>query len=185
MKLIHPSDVKQISSFEEDGKRHWVCFLNNPIVKKSVTLKNRRITGHGETRKIGQIFLMKRIGEFSQTPFVNVNVSNEKRVYSSQFNKSHIKTLPEVINYDLSFKATDKQADLLLAQDLFSRVSNYNEFITWIHGGNIEDQKVFSMKGLRFIDLIKSLTADNFNFHYVDGRVTSGITFNMTLKEVI
>lgn len=179
--LIHSSDKYEFESVNELGERHVRLELRNPITAMEVKLKNRRFTG--ERREIGQILLFKKIGEASQYPDVSIEVRSKKTETRSQFNLSHIKTLPTSLSINLDFPATDDQDTLLLAQDLFCRVSDYNEFVTWLSGGFVS-QKVNGMRGYRFKDFINTLTLNNFNFRYIDGRLSSGIEFNMQLAEV-
>ena len=183
--LIHPTDKLNYKEINEDGRRHILFELKNPIVSPEIILENKRLVEGDLVRRLGQVFLLKNIGTFSQFPFVKVRVDTAKTNYKSQLNLSHIKSLPESINYSLEFPPLEKQSDLELAQDLFSRLSNYNEFITWVSGGEVENYKVGNMKGFRFVDLIKSLALNNFNFQYVDGRLSSGINFVMEVREVL
>ena len=181
--LIHPTDIENIKTETEDGLRHIVYFLKNPITAKSLNIINRRLKGVGDTRKIGRLILTRRIGTFTQMPNIKVFSTSSRITTNSQLNKSHIKTLPNSLNYMMDFPPLDKESDLLLAQDLFNRVIDYDEFMTWISGGDITI-KNRGMKGFRFVDIIKSLCANEFEFQYVDGRFSSGINFQMITHEV-
>ncbi len=181
--LIHSSDKDVFKEVTEDGRRHILISLKNPLVLSDLKLVNRRIVG--TNRKVGQIFLLKSIGTMSQFPNVKTLVNTAKREYVSQLNLSHIKSLPESIDYDLEFPPLDNQSDVELAQDIFSRVSNYNEFIVWVSGGEVEDYKIKSVKGFKFSDLVKGICLNDFEIKYVDGRITSGINFIMNIRQVL
>ena len=111
-----------------------------------------------------------------------VESSRSKEITLNQNNLSHVKSRPQSINYSMEFPAMLSTDDLILAQNLFSRVSDYDEFLIWVSGGEIgKDQ---GMRGFRFVDIIKSLISNEFDFSYIDGRFTSGVSFLMTLRQV-
>ncbi len=126
---------------------------------------------------------MKKIGEFSQYPFIRPSVTNSKQVNRSLFNKSHVRSQPDSIDYNMTFPALANEDDIMLAQDLFSRSSDYDEFLVWATTGEVPD-KTKEIKGFRFKDIIKSLTVNEFNYEYKDGRFSSGVQFEMNLVEV-
>ena len=180
--LIHPSDLKALTVQNEQGLRHLMIELNNDIVSPQVSLINRDMVKY-DYRKIGQVLLLKRIGTFGQFPNIKVHSSKNRQMSTDQANLSHIKALPESINYHMAFPAVLTEEDLLLAQELFSRVADYDEFIIWVSGGDIAPKHT-GMKGFRFVDFVKSLVANEFDFGYIDGRFNSGVNFNMELRQV-
>ena len=180
--LIHPSDLKALTVQNEQGLRHLMIELKNDIVSPQVSLINRDMVKY-DYRKIGQVLLLKRIGTFGQFPNIKVHSSKNRQMSTDQANLSHIKALPESINYHMAFPAVLTEEDLLLAQELFSRVADYDEFIIWVSGGDIAPKHT-GMKGFRFVDFVKSLVANEFDFGYIDGRFNSGVNFNMELRQV-
>ena len=187
--LINPSDVREIKEVIEtyDNSRHIVIFLKNTIVSPAIKLENRSIAGHLNKRQLGQIFLLKSIGQFSKTPSISTAIDSSKVAFKTQLNKNHIKTLPESMSYRLNFNqsALDTNEDISLAQDLFSRVSDYNEFVVWVNGGNdLSQYKFKGLKGFRFQDIIKGLTLNNFSFNYAQDLISSGVYFTIDISEV-
>ena len=180
--LIHPTDFKSIKAVNESNLRHILIELNNDIVSKQVSMFSRNMIKY-DYRKIGQVLLLKKIGSFDQFPKIRVLSSKDRKVTQDQLNLSHIKALPESINYDMLFPAVLSEKDLILAQDLFSRVSDFDEFLIWVSGGDIA-VKSPGMKGFRFVDIVKSLIVNEFNFGYIDGRFSSGVDFDMNIRQV-
>ena len=179
--LLHPSDILSIKSVTEDKLVHLMIELKNSIVSPQINLLNSRISKY-DYRKIGQLYLLKKIGVFKQFPKIMVESSRSKEITLNQNNLSHVKSRPQSINYSMEFPAMLSTDDLILAQNLFSRVSDYDEFLIWVSGGEIgKDQ---GMRGFRFVDIIKSLISNEFDFSYIDGRFTSGVSFLMTLRQV-
>ena len=186
--LINPSDVREIKEVTEaDGSRHIVLFLKNTIVSPVIKLENTAVAGQRSNRQIGQIFLLKSLGEFSKTPMITTHINSSKTPFKTQLNKSHVKTLPESLSYTLNFSNTplDTNKDISLAQDLFARLSDYNEFVMWVNGGNdMSDKKFTGLKGFRFQDIIKGLTLNNYSFSYADNLLSSGVAFTIEIAEV-
>ena len=180
--LLHPSDFRSLEYQTEQGLRHLILELNNDIVSEQVTLVNRDMVKY-DHRKIGQVLLLKRIGSFKQFPNIRVHSSKSRETTIDQNNLTHVKALPESLNYHMVFPALLDEDDVLLAQDLFSRVADYNEFLIWVSGGDIAP-KNRGMKGFRFVDIVKSLCANELDIGYVDGRFTSGPGFEMALSQV-
>ena len=180
--LLHPSDFRSLEYQTEQGLRHLILELNNDIVSEQVTLVNRDMVKY-DHRKIGQVLLLKRIGAFKQFPNIRVHSSKSRETTIDQNNLTHVKALPESLNYHMVFPALLDEDDVLLAQDLFSRVADYNEFLIWVSGGDIAP-KNRGMKGFRFVDIVKSLCANELDIGYVDGRFTSGPGFEMALSQV-
>ena len=181
--LIHPADIEQFKSETENGLRHIVLFLKNPVTSGQVTLVNRRIIGSDNQRKIGQIFAMKKIGSFTQFPRVRPTLSHGKTITTDQENKSHVKSLPTGLNYSLTFPPLSNPQDWRLAQDLFSRASDYNEFMIWVSGGDIIKDRP-GIRGFQFSDIVKSLVGNEENIIFEDDRLNSGLTFEMLILEV-
>ena len=141
--LIDISDIKELRSVTEDNERNIVLFLKNPIVASGIKIQSRSVSDGSAIRKLGQVFLMKSIGQFNHFPKIEVMTDNKRSLYKTQLNETHIKTLPESINYNMQFPALDNEEQLYLAQNLFSRVSDYNEFVVWVNGGQPVDTNKF------------------------------------------
>ena len=183
--LIDLSDVKEFRSVSEDNERNIVLFLKNPIVASGIKIQSRSVSDGSAIRKLGQVFLMKSIGQFNHFPMIEVMTDNKRSLYKTQLNETHIKTLPESINYNMQFPPLDNEDQLRLAQNLFSRVSDYNEFVVWVNGGqDVGANKFSGFKGFRFKDIVKGLCSNDLVYSYKDGRLTSGVVFNMNIKQV-
>lgn len=180
--LLHFSDIKEIKAVEEDGLRHIVMFLNNPVSSMEVKIVGHRTNKDESTRKIGQIILCKSIGEFSQYPLIHPSVSKARTQTNTMLNKTHLRSLPESLQFDVDIPPLEKESDLLLAQNLFERSSDYNEFLVWTTSGELPDIK--GLKGFRFVDIVKALCVNDFDYQYIDGRFSSRPNFKMILAEV-
>ena len=184
--LVHPTDIKKILSVEEEGERHIVIFFHNTIVAPVIKLINRQKRG-SENRFFEKIYLLKEIGSFSKLPYVRTSIDATKTGYKSQLGVTHVKTLPEAINYSFDFSNSpmDSPSDIKLLQDIFSRLSDFNEFVVWVNGGNENlNRKFDAPKGWRFKDLVKSLTSNNLSLEYKDGRVSSGVSCIIECRQV-
>lgn len=181
--LVHHTDIKEFKSVKEGGERHLVLFLKNPISSMEVKLRNYLTNDSSDQRKIGRVMLLKTIGSFSQYPFVSPSLNLNKVVTRSQFSNYHVKSNPSSINYQLTFPPLANEDDVALAQDLFSRSSDFDEFVVWTTSGNLPQRK--NIRGFRFKDLIKSLCSNEMEFNYSDGRFSSGVQFEMSLVQVI
>lgn len=184
VELIHPSDIDSFKYVIEDNKRHIVLFLKNPISSQEIILRTNQTFKDEKQRLIGKVFLLRKIGCFSQYPFVKPMISSNRQSDKSLFNKTHVKSQIDSTDYNIEFPVLEKESDMLLAQDLFSRKSGYNEFVAWMSGGDLPE-KITSVKGFRFQDLIKGLCVNEFEYEYQDGRFSSGGIFNMDIVEVI
>ena len=180
--LLHPSDIDSIISVEEQRIKHLIINLKTDIASRQVTIINRKLIKY-DYRKIGQVLLLKKIGVFSQFPNIQVSSFRSREVSIDQHNLSHIKGRPNSINYNMIFPGVLKEEDLLLAQNLYSRVADFNEFLIWVSGGDVAPKHT-GMRGFRVIDIIKGLVANEFDFRYVDGRFTSAINFEMQVNQV-
>ena len=180
--LAHPSDYETIKEVTEDGLRHIFLKLKQPITTKELKLLVRRTSDDANEIRINRMLVLKSIGCFSQYPEVTVNTNQSKTDESSAINTSHITSKPLSINYTLAFPPLTKEKDLSLAQDLFTRASEYNEFLIWVSGGDIAP-KIKNLIGYRFIDIVKSLATNDFSVHYVDGRFSSGVDFTIETKQ--
>ena len=181
--LIHPSDVNIFKSEIENGLRHIVLFLKQPITAKNINLINRRLAGSSKSREIGQILLLKKIGEFSQFGDVSPKVNQSKVTTRTQIGNSHVISRQKAINYNINMPALSKQADWELAQDIFSRAADYNEFLIWVSGGDIVKNRE-NVNGFRFVDIVKSLTMNEENIVFEDGRLNSGLNFAIQTVQV-
>ena len=181
--LAHPSDYEEIKAVEEGELRHLVVKLKQPITAPQVNWVIRRTSDNANKVRIGRMLILKKIGEFSQFPAVTVNTNTNKTDSTSAINTSHITTKPLSINYNFSFPPLTKLTDLALAQDIFSRASEYNEFIVWLSGGDIAP-KIPNLLGYRFIDFVKSLSVNDFSISYADDRFSSGVNFTLATKQV-
>ena len=181
--LIHPAEVETFKSENENGLRHIVLFLSQPVTAGMITLKTRRINGSDKARKIGQIIAMKKIGQFSQFPRVRPTLSHGRVITKDQQNRAHVKGLAPALNYSLVFPPLQNPADWRLAQDLFSRVADYNEFVVWVSGGDIIPDRP-GIRGFQFTDIVKCLCGNDDNIVFADDRVNSGVNFEMRLLEV-
>ena len=181
--LIHPSDVQVFKSETENGLRHIVLMLNNPVTAGQIRLVNRRLFGSDKSRAIGQIYCLKKIGDFSKLPVVQPNLNQGKIATLDQYNRAHVKSFPPAINYSLTFLPLETKEDIALAQDLFLRLADYNEFMIWVSGGDIIKNRQ-GVRGFRFVDIIKALCVNEENIVFSDGRISSGVTFNMEIAQV-
>ena len=181
--LAHPSDYEEIKAVKEGELRHLVVKLKQPITAPQVNWVIRRTSDNANKVRIGRMLILKKIGEFSQFPAVTVNTNTNKTDSTSAINTSHITTKPLSINYNFSFPPLTKLTDLALAQDIFSRASEYNEFIVWLSGGDIAP-KIPNLLGYRFIDFVKSLSVNDFSISYADDRFSSGVNFTLATKQV-
>ena len=181
--LIHPSDVQVFKSETENGLRHIVLMLNNPVTAGQIRLVNRRLFGSDKSRAIGQIYCLKKIGDFSKLPVVQPNLNQGKIATLDQYNRAHVKSFPPAINYSLTFLPLETKEDIALAQDLFLRLADYNEFIIWVSGGDIIENRQ-GVRGFRFVDIIKALCVNEENIVFSDGRISSGVTFTMEIAQV-
>ena len=181
--LAHPSEFEEIKEVKEGDLRHCFIKLKQPITTKQLNLVVRKTSDDTNTIKINRLLVLKKIGQFSQFPKVQVNTSTNKRGVVSAINTSHITSKPLSLNYNFQFPPLDKLNDLKLAQDLFTRTNEYNEFIVWLSGGDIAP-KITDLVGYRFIDLVKSLAINDFQVKYVDDRFSSGIDFSLDTRQV-
>ena len=181
--LAHPSEFEEIKEVKEGDLRHCFIKLKQPITTKQLNLIVRKTSDDTNTIKINRLLVLKKIGQFSQFPKVQVNTSTNKRGVVSAINTSHITSKPLSLNYNFQFPPLDKLNDLKLAQDLFTRTNEYNEFIVWLSGGDIAP-KITDLVGYRFIDLVKSLAINDFQVKYVDDRFSSGIDFSLDTRQV-
>ena len=185
--LIHPSDIREIKAITEGGERGFVIFLNNPVVSPVINLNNRSVFNKIGQRNFGKVFLFKQIGSFTKFPLINVFIDSTKTTYKTQTGQTHVKTLPESFRYSLDFGSSplDQVSDLRLAEDLFSRLSDYNEFVVWVNGGvDTSSNKFNNMKGFRFKDIVQVLTTNNWSYRFQEGRLSSGLNFVMEISEV-
>ena len=185
--LIHPSDIREIKAITEGGERGFVIFLNNPVVSPVINLNNRSVFNKTGQRNFGKVFLFKQIGSFTKFPLINVFIDSTKTTYKTQTGQTHVKTLPESFRYSLDFGSSplDQVSDLRLAEDLFSRLSDYNEFVVWVNGGvDTSSNKFNNMKGFRFKDIVQVLTTNNWSYRFQEGRLSSGLNFVMEISEV-
>ena len=181
--LAHPSDYESIKSVSEGDMRHIVVKLKQPITAKQVGFVTRMTSDDTNQVKINRMLVLKSIGSFSQFPAVTVDTNTNKTDSTSAINTSHITTKPLSINYNFDFPPLTKTTDLALAQDIFSRASEYNEFIVWLSGGDVAP-KIPNLLGYRFIDLVKSLAVNDFSISYADDRFSSGVNFTLATKQV-
>ena len=183
--LIHPSDIDFVKEVREEGLRHVVLFLKNPITSSSIKLVSY-ITDKDEVeKKVGKVYLLKSIGEFSQYPVIKPAIDKGRSLSKDLFNKSFITTQGESIDYTLEFDPLTEEEDLDLAGNLFNREADVNEFIVWTCGGVPIKQRVKNTKGFRFVDLVKSLCSNEFNLAYEGGMITSsGVRFVIETTEV-
>ena len=181
--LAHESDYEAVKEVTEGGLRHVFIKLKQPITARQLRLVVRKTRDNSDAVRINRMLILKTIGCFSQFPKVRVNTNTEKTDESSALNTAHVTSKPLSLNYTLEFPPLTKVRDLELAQDIFSRASEYNEFIIWLSGGDIAP-KIANLIGYRFIDLVKSLAINDFTVEYVDGRVSSGVGFTLDTKQV-
>ena len=183
--LIHPSDIGKRIEVVEDGLRHSVLFLRNPITASTIKLRSFLTDKNEDQRRLGQVYLLKRIGSFSSFPKITPTINRGRSITTDLFNKAFVTTQGESIDYSMEFSPITKEEDLSLANNLFDRKQGVNEFIVWACGGESLSQKVKNAKGFRFVDLIKSLAVNEFESQYQGGRVSSsGVTFDLETREV-
>lgn len=181
--LLHPSDILEIKSVEENNKRHVVMFLKNPVTTPNVELHIRQTNMNDPVISLSRILLLKKIGEFSKYPKIKPLITKTRTVVQSQAGKSHVITRVPARNFSITFPPLDNLLDVLLAEDLFNRSADFSEFIVWPSGGE-STIKNKGLTGFAFKDLVKSLCGNDFEYMYVDGRFTSGIDFTMETLEV-